>query len=131
MAKMDTKKFTTIDNDGIIERLEQVKKVLGTNNVELAKVFGITKASMGDILSGKSRISVDKLYTLGTEYNVSLDYLISNNANEMFVSLDNGVAQDKAIELRVNCLLVELGKIDSEEEKALLLKTIIHRLTEI
>ena len=131
MAKMDTKGFTPVDNSGIIQRLEHIQKALGISNVELAKVFGITKASMGDILSGRSRISLDKLYTLGTEYNVSLDFLIANNTNEMFVSPDMELPQDRMIELKVECLLVELEKVSSDEDRALLLKAIIHRLTEI
>lgn len=125
-----TRKFSEEDKENIIERLKYVKKALAMTDEEFADVLGISKSALRDIFNGDSNISIDKLFTLGKDFNVSLDYLVTNKVDYMY--LPRYVQRrDIPVNYAVECLIYGLSKVEGKEERAVLLNEIIHRLTEI
>lgn len=59
-----------------IERLKEIRKDHDYNQIEIAKILGITQVQYSRYETGERLIPINHLIKLAEFYNVSIDYLV-------------------------------------------------------
>lgn len=59
-----------------IERLKEIRKDHDYNQIEIAKILGITQVQYSRYETGERLIPINHLIRLAEFYNVSIDYLV-------------------------------------------------------
>lgn len=60
------------------QKIKNIRKINSLNQVDFAKVIGISQSTLSDIESGKSNPSIETLISLHEKYNVNLNWLIKD-----------------------------------------------------
>ncbi|OMF81577.1 helix-turn-helix domain-containing protein [Paenibacillus glucanolyticus] len=63
-------------SNDIGQKIKNLRKLNSFNQVEFAKIIGISQGTLSDIESGKSNPSIDTLISLHEKFDVNLNWLI-------------------------------------------------------
>lgn len=98
------------------ERLKMLMKEKGLNQKELAKISGITEASMSKYLSGERTPRIDVIVNLANALQVTTDELIGND-----------IENDQMNLIRLKTVLARGMETMTQEEKKELIKFLLDK----
>lgn len=70
------------------KNLQKVLLELNINQTEMAKILGISRQQLNNIINGRSNLTDKNLLILLKDYNVSANYLL-NDEGSMFLSVND------------------------------------------
>ncbi|MDQ0193743.1 helix-turn-helix domain-containing protein [Paenibacillus wynnii] len=63
------------------ENIKRLRKIHNYNQIEFAKLIGISQGSLSDIEAGKSKPSIDAVISIHQHLGCSLEWLLKGNEN--------------------------------------------------
>lgn len=93
------------------DKIKKLRKTIGMTQQELADAVGIKRSTIGMLESNKQGTSNDTLLKLAKILNTTIDYLLSDNAQEPTIDSSNN------IEINVPKKYIDKYKVTSRDKK--------------
>ena len=117
------KKKTAINGKEIYERIIKIIKIRGIKNKDFCEKTGVTRQALAKWKSG-SLPSIDILYVIKEELNISLEYLVTgkfsqNGENDLNLKEYKIKSDLENIKVKINLILDEINQINTERNVSL------------